>query len=170
MIIGEFSRISHSASIVTASRSRHALQVFWIHADAFARSFERALNQGGLNASNFRILARSDSIPNPPLAMSRKLPEDVKATLREALGKLHETAGVDPATIRGYGGKRVDRYVTQFDEAEIDEAFEAIAFVAAAWLALNIRIGRAVTDTATIANDRNTNKHLELTPRMEGSD
>lgn len=98
-------------------------------AGASLTSFERALNQGGLDASNFRILARSDSIPNPPLAMSRKLPEDVKATLREALGKLHETAGVDPATIRGYGGKRVDRYVTQFDEAEIDEAFEAVAFV-----------------------------------------
>jgi phosphonate transport system substrate-binding protein len=61
--------------------------------------------------------------------IQEKLPEDVKATLREALGKLHETAGVDPATIRGYGGKRVDRYVTQFDEAEIDEAFEAIVFV-----------------------------------------
>jgi BCD family chlorophyll transporter-like MFS transporter len=56
---------------------------------------------------------------------------------------------------------------------------EAIAFVAAAWMALHIRIGRAVTDAATNdtnvtiannANDRNTNKHLELTPRMEGSD
>jgi BCD family chlorophyll transporter-like MFS transporter len=53
---------------------------------------------------------------------------------------------------------------------------ESIAFVAAALLALNIRIGRATAaaatheTNATNANDRNTTKHLELTPRMEGSD
>lgn len=98
-------------------------------AGASLTSFERALNQGGLDASSFRIIARSASIPNPPLAVSQRLPEDVKATLRAALGKLHETAGIDPSAIRGYGGKRVDRYVTDFDEAAIDEAFDDIAFV-----------------------------------------
>lgn len=98
-------------------------------AGASLTSFERALNQGGLDASDFRIIARSDSIPNPPLAVSQRLPEDVKATLRTALGKLHETAGIDPNAIRGYGGKRVDRYVTDLDDAAIDKAFDGIAFV-----------------------------------------
>jgi BCD family chlorophyll transporter-like MFS transporter len=48
---------------------------------------------------------------------------------------------------------------------------EAIAFVAAAWLAMNIRIDRTTGAAVTTAvNDRMTHKPLELTPRMEGSD
>jgi len=48
---------------------------------------------------------------------------------------------------------------------------EAIAFVAAAWLAMNIRIDRTTGAVVTTAvNDRMTHKPLELTPRMEGSD
>ena len=41
-------------------------------------SFERAVNQGGLNASEFRLLIKSDPIPNPPIAMHPGLPETVK--------------------------------------------------------------------------------------------
>ncbi|MFM7293518.1 MAG: BCD family MFS transporter [Burkholderiales bacterium] len=50
-------------------------------------------------------------------------------------------------------------------------ALEAIAFVAAAWLAMNIRIDRVTATVGTAAvTDRKTRKPLELTPRMEGSD
>jgi BCD family chlorophyll transporter-like MFS transporter len=50
-------------------------------------------------------------------------------------------------------------------------ALEAIAFVAAAWLAINIRIDRATATVGTTAvTNRKIRKPLELTPRMEGSD
>jgi BCD family chlorophyll transporter-like MFS transporter len=50
-------------------------------------------------------------------------------------------------------------------------ALEAIAFVAAAWLAINIRIDRATATVGTTAvTNRQIRKPLELTPRMEGSD
>jgi len=98
-------------------------------AGASLTSFERAINQGGLKASDFRILARSGPIPNPPLAVAAKLPASLKAELRAALGRLHDTPGVKAEAIRGYGGKRVDRYITDFDEAVLDEAAESIAFI-----------------------------------------
>ena len=48
---------------------------------------------------------------------------------------------------------------------------EAIAFVAAAWLAMNIRIDRtAGAPVDATPKDRTIQKPLELTPRMEGSD
>jgi len=98
-------------------------------AGASLTSFERAMNQGGLEASRFRILAKSDQIPNPPLAVSVRLPDALKAKLRSALGKLHETPGVETDAIRGYGGKRVDRYITDFDEGDLDTAAARIAFI-----------------------------------------
>ena len=73
-------------------------------------SFEKALNQGVISAEQFMVVAKSDPIPNPPLAMSTKLPAEVKARLREAFNTVHEAPGVTPEMIRGYGGKQVERY------------------------------------------------------------
>jgi phosphonate transport system substrate-binding protein len=73
-------------------------------------SFEKAMNQGVITADAFVVVAKSDPIPNPPLAMSAKLPAEVKASLRAAFNTVHEAPGVTPEMIRGYGGKQVERY------------------------------------------------------------
>ena len=87
-------------------------------------SFEKALNQGVLDPTKFVAVAKSDPIPNPPLAMSTKLPAEVKAGLREAFNTVHEAPGVNPDMIRGYGGKKVERY-----DAKISEDMMAPALV-----------------------------------------
>ncbi len=115
-------------------------------AGASLTSFERAMNQGGLDASRFRILARSDPIPNPPLAVSTRLPDALKARLREALGKLHDMPGVKADAIRGYGGKRVDRYITDFDEDILDTAAARISFIDDAFTGALIRKAGAVQE------------------------
>lgn len=115
-------------------------------AGASLTSFERAVNQGGLDASKFRILAKSAPIPNPPLAVSSKLSASLKARLRSALGKLHETPGVKREAIRGYGGKLVDRYITDFDETSLDSAAERIAFIDDDFTAALIRKAGKVQD------------------------
>lgn len=73
-------------------------------------SFEKAINQGSIDAAEFVVVGKSDPIPNPPLAMSTGLPADVKTQLRDAFNTVHEAPGVTPEMIRGYGGKQVDRY------------------------------------------------------------
>lgn len=92
-------------------------------------SFERAINQSGLDASAFRVLARSDPIPNPPIAMHPALPAETKIALRDAISGVHAAPGVDPDTIRGYGGKRVDRYAVNVDEIVFNKAAAEIAFI-----------------------------------------
>lgn len=114
---------SHSQGLMALSLGRVDA------AGASLISFERALNQGGLKASDFRILAKSSAIPNPPLAMSTRLPAALKQKLRSALETLHETPGIKPEAIRGYGGKPVDRYVTDIDSEELNAAAKAILFL-----------------------------------------
>jgi phosphonate transport system substrate-binding protein len=92
-------------------------------------SFERAVNQGGLNASDFRLLMKSDPIPNPPIAMHPALPAKVKASLRASLGNVHETPGIRPESIRGYGGKQVDRYNTDTSDALFEAMAGTIGFI-----------------------------------------
>ncbi|MBU3919484.1 MAG: phosphate/phosphite/phosphonate ABC transporter substrate-binding protein, partial [Alphaproteobacteria bacterium] len=74
------------------------------------------------------------------------LPDALQDKLRAALAKLHETPGVKTDAIRGYGGKRVDRYVTDFDEADLDKAAERIAFIDDDLKAALIRKAGAVQD------------------------
>lgn len=92
-------------------------------------SFERAVNQGGLSADAFRVIAKSAPIPNPPIAVNPGLPDETKHVLREALASLHEMPGVQPDEIRGYGGKVVDRYDVTLDNVTFDRALAAIDFV-----------------------------------------
>jgi phosphonate transport system substrate-binding protein len=114
---------SHSQGLMALSLGRVDA------AGASLISFERALNQGGLKASDFRILAKSSAIPNPPLAVSSRLPAELKKTLRTALANLHETPGIKADAIRGYGGKPVDRYITDIDADELAEAAKVILFL-----------------------------------------
>ncbi|SSC65142.1 phosphate/phosphite/phosphonate ABC transporter substrate-binding protein [Ciceribacter selenitireducens] len=87
-------------------------------------SFEKAINQGTISAEDFVVVGKSDPIPNPPLAMSTKLPQEVKDALRGAFNTVHEAPGVSPEMIRGYGGKQVDRY-----DATVTDAMLAPALV-----------------------------------------
>ncbi len=93
--------------------------------DSAAASFdslEKAVNQGSIKAGELVVLAKSDPIPNPPIAMATKLPADVKQKLRDAFNNIHKTEGVKPEMIRGYGGKKVDRYDASIKEEVMAQA------------------------------------------------
>lgn len=87
-------------------------------------SFEKAVNQGVIAADAFVVVAKSDPIPNPPIAMSTKLPPEIKAKLRATFDTLHTSPHVKPEMIRGYGGKKVDRY-----DGKVSEELMAPALV-----------------------------------------
>lgn len=132
---------------ITGSHTNSLLALKNGHADAAGASFvsfERAVNQGNLDPRAFRILARSAPIPNPPIAMHTGLPEDTKARLRLAMSQVHNAAGVNPDAIRGYGGKRVDRYNTEAGEALFDSVIEATSFLTDDYMAALLR--KAVSD------------------------
>ena len=59
------------------------------------------------------------------------LGDELKNKLKEAIGSVHEAEGITPEMIRGYGGKRVDRYNTAFPETEFDLAMTKLAKVTA---------------------------------------
>lgn len=102
---------SHTNSIAALKEGR---------VDAAAASFnswEKAVNKGIIDPSKFKVLAKSEPIPNPPMAMNRKLPAELKAKLREAFNNIHKH--VSPEKIRGYGGKKVDRYDANYPEEKM---------------------------------------------------
>lgn len=112
---------SHAASL--AALAEHQVDAACLSFD----SFERAVNTGAVKAADFRVLLRSDPIPNPPMAMSTALPQALKARLREAFAEVHQAPGITPDLLRGYAGKRVDRYDTQFPESGFDRPAELLA-------------------------------------------
>ena len=61
--------------------------------------------------------------------MHVELDDSLKSTLREAFNHVHEADGVTPDMIRGYGGKKVDRYDADFPEAEFDQAMSKLVNV-----------------------------------------
>lgn len=80
-------------------------------------SFEKAINQGAVSASDIRVVARSMPIPNPPLGMNTHLPKAMKLKLKAGFAGVAKAPGVTPDMIRGYGGTRVDGYDANFPEA-----------------------------------------------------
>ena len=92
-------------------------------------SFEKAVNQGEISAGDVRVIARSMPIPNPPLGMNSRLPQAMKLKLKTAFAGVATAPGVTPDMIRGYGGKKVDRYDTQFPEAKYAVASTMMAHV-----------------------------------------
>jgi phosphonate transport system substrate-binding protein len=102
---------SHSASLAALIEG---------HVDAAALSFEsftKAASGRVIDPSAYRVLGRSEPIPNPPLALSTALAPELKRRLREAFADVHRAPGINAEMIRGYGGGRVDRYDTHVPEA-----------------------------------------------------
>jgi phosphonate transport system substrate-binding protein len=63
------------------------------------------------------------------MAMRAGLADAVKQALRTAFGSIHQAEGVTPEMILGYGGKKVDRYNTEFDVKVLDEAMKRLSQV-----------------------------------------
>lgn len=111
---------SHAASLAALAEGQ---------VDAACLSFDsflRAAAHGSIRAEDFRVLLRSDPIPNPPLALSTALPAETKQRLRTAFARVHQAPGVTPEMVRGYAGKRVDRYDTQFAESGFDRPAQVL--------------------------------------------
>jgi phosphonate transport system substrate-binding protein len=90
-------------------------------------SYEKAVNQGTIAGSQYRVIARSIPIPNPPLGMSNRLPKAMKLKLKAAFANVTRAPGVSPDMIRGYGGKKVDGYDTAFPEKKYAVAAQLMA-------------------------------------------
>lgn len=94
-------------------------------ADAAALSFDsfgKAVEEHAVDPATIRIVAKSPPIPYPPLIMNSKLDAGLKAKLRDAFASVHAADGITPDMIRGYGGKRVDRYDSAFAADKFNEA------------------------------------------------
>jgi len=112
---------SHSASLAALSAGKVDA------AAASYNSFGKAVKKGAIDPANFEPLAKSQPIPNPPLAMNKGLSMEMKNKLRKAFENIHTL--IDPSKIRGYGGKKVDRYDTNFDEQKIFAALSKLGAV-----------------------------------------
>jgi phosphonate transport system substrate-binding protein len=116
---------SHSASLAALVEG---------HVDAAGLSFEsfaKAATGGMIDPAAYRVLGRSEPIPNPPLALSTALEPPLKRRLREAFADVHRAPGINAEMIRGYGGGRVDRYDTNVNEATFATVGAAYARVSA---------------------------------------
>lgn len=98
-------------------------------ASASLDSFEKAVKQGAIKPEEIRVLAKSEPIPYPPLAMHPKLPAGVKVKLREAFNTVHTAPGVSKDMIRGYGGAKLDRYDASYPESSMVAALAKLAKV-----------------------------------------
>lgn len=112
---------SHSASIAALAEGKVDA------AAASYNSFGKAVKNGAIDPDKFQPLAKSQPIPNPPLAMNKGLESSLKAKLKDAFNTIHTK--IDPSKIRGYGGKKVDRYDAEFDEQKIYDALAKLGAV-----------------------------------------
>ena len=83
------------------------------------------MKKGVIDPAKFKVLAKSEGIPNPPLAMNKKLDPELKAKIRLAFSEIHTK--VDPQFIRGYGGKTVDRYDTEYPLSKMLGALDKLS-------------------------------------------
>ena len=98
-------------------------------ASASLSSFEKAVANGHVDPTRIRVLARSEPIPYPPLAMHPELDVALKSQLKAAFQSVHEQEAITPDMIRGYGGKRVDRYSTEVSESDFAAAMQKLSAV-----------------------------------------
>jgi phosphonate transport system substrate-binding protein len=112
---------SHSASLAALSEGKVDA------AAASYNSFGKAVKKGAIDPDKFQPLAKSQPIPNPPMAMNKNLSPELKTKLREAFNQIHTK--IDPSKIRGYGGKKVDRYDANFEEKKIYDALAKLSAV-----------------------------------------
>lgn len=92
-------------------------------------SFEKAVKAGSIDPNKVRVLAKSDAIPYPPIAMHPRLPAKMQKQLKDAFSTVHEAPGITPDQIRGYGGKKVDRYDANFPESGMDAPAKKMTLV-----------------------------------------
>ncbi|MDM0020828.1 phosphate/phosphite/phosphonate ABC transporter substrate-binding protein [Variovorax saccharolyticus] len=92
-------------------------------------SYEKAVELGAVDPKTIKVIAKSIPIPYPPLALNSKLPEPLKARLKDAFATVHKAPGVTPEMIRGYGGKKVDAFDTRFSEEEFNVAAEKLSLL-----------------------------------------
>jgi phosphonate transport system substrate-binding protein len=78
-------------------------------------SYDKAVNQGAVDPTKISLIARSAALPNPPIVMRTSLDPRIKAQLKAGFEDLPRAPGVTPEMLVGYGGKRVDRYATEFN-------------------------------------------------------
>lgn len=112
---------SHSASLAALAEGKVDA------AAASYNSFGKAVQKGAIDPSKFQPLAKSQPIPNPPMAMNKGLNSELKKKLRTAFNNIHTK--IDPSKIRGYGGKKVDRYDANFEEKKIFDALAKLGAV-----------------------------------------
>ncbi len=112
---------SHSASLAALAEGKVDA------AAASYNSFGKAVTVGAIDPQKIKALAKSQPIPNPPMAMNKGLPDPLKEKLRLAFSEIHSK--IDPSKIRGYGGVQVDRYDTEFDVKKIFEALDKLSAV-----------------------------------------
>jgi len=112
---------SHSASLAALAEGKVDA------AAASYNSFGKAVKKGVIDPAKFMPLAKSQPIPNPPLAMNKGLSDSLKAKLKNAFNNIHTK--IDAAKIRGYGGKKVDRYDANFEEKKIFDALAKLSAV-----------------------------------------
>ncbi|MCC6574932.1 MAG: phosphate/phosphite/phosphonate ABC transporter substrate-binding protein [Planctomycetes bacterium] len=92
-------------------------------------SLEKAVTDKKIEAGKLKAIKKSDPIPAPPIAMNPGLPADLKQKLRDGFATVHKAEGVTPDMVRGYGGKKVDRYDTEYKESEFMKAAEKLEVV-----------------------------------------
>lgn len=92
-------------------------------------AYEKAFENGVIDGQEIVPLAVSDPIPYPPLALHPALDASLKTKIRQAFENIHKTPGLSPDLIRGYGGKKVDRYDTSFPVEEFEKAVARLSVV-----------------------------------------
>jgi phosphonate transport system substrate-binding protein len=121
-----------SKILMAGSHSASLEQLEAGHVDAAGASinaYDKVVASGAIDSNRVVLLAKSEPIPAPPIAMRAALPAELKDRLRKAFHGIHQADGVTPEMILGYGGKKVDRYNSEFDPAVFDRAMEKLALV-----------------------------------------
>jgi phosphonate transport system substrate-binding protein len=92
-------------------------------------SFDKAVQQSAVDPKTIKVVAKSDPIPYPPLAMNSALPDALKTQLKQAFADVDRAPGVTRDMLRGYGGERIDAYNTNFSDAQLATAGNKMARV-----------------------------------------
>jgi phosphonate transport system substrate-binding protein len=122
--------LSKSQLTGSHANSLKALQAGIVDAAAASfNSYEKAVRQGSIIANEFKIIAKSDPIHNPPLAMSVNLPKIVKDTIRYEISQLHNNPNIKEGMLRGYGGKKVDYYDTSITDKDMLPALKKMVLI-----------------------------------------
>ena len=91
--------------------------------------FEKSVQKGIIDPDKFRVLAKSEPIPVPPMGMHTNLHAETKSLLKEAFNNVHKAPGIKPDQIRGYGGKKIDGFNANYPYSEIEKSMKKLAAV-----------------------------------------